>query len=322
MKEQLLRYGQLVAFPAFYLFCLPVFASLTFPYDKLKERIVYAYNDEQRAAGAQQELHVETMSGYWLSGVRMKGVELVTASSEAGKPPSKLEIDEATVRYAILPALVGSGDLGFSVDAFGGTISGSIDSHGKDRSLDADLDGLDLGQITPLVTAIGLPLGGSLGGRIRLSMPEGASSKAVGAISFESKDTTVGDGKAKLKGALALPRVDVGTITFGADVKDGVVKITKFVAAGKDLDLQGDGRVTLRDQTAESLCDLQVRFRVNETYRAKSDNTKSLFGAPGSTTPGLFDLDPKVKQSKRADGFYGWAVRGPFTRLDFSPAAR
>jgi hypothetical protein len=49
--------------------------------------------------------------------------------------------------------------------------------------------------------------------------------------------------------------------------------------------------------------------------------TKSLFGAHGSNVPALFELaDPKIKQAKRGDGFYGWTLRGPLSRLEFIPA--
>jgi type II secretion system protein N len=322
MRERWLRYGRLAGFPAFYVLCLAIFAPLTFPYDKLKERIAFSFNDDQRATGGQQELHIESLGGYWLSGVRMKGVQLLSASSEPGKPPTKIEIDEATVRYSILSAMVGSGDVDFSADAFGGEVTGSYDTHGKDKSLEATLDGIDLGKVTPLVQLLGVPLDGKLAGTLRLSLPEGRASKAGGSLSFESRDTAVGDGVAKLKGALALPRLDVGTITLAADVKDGVLKVTKFVSGGKSLDLQGDGRITLRDQVADAICDLQVRFRIGDAYRSKNEYTQSLFGAPGSSVPPAFELDPKVRQSKRADGFYGWSVRGPITHLDFAPSQR
>jgi type II secretion system protein N len=150
MRERLLRYGRLAGFPAFYVLCLAIFAPLTFPYDMLKERIAFSFNDDQRATGGQQELRIESLGGYWLSGVRMKGVQLLSASSEPGKPPTKIEIDEATVRYSILSAMVGSGDVDFSADAFGGEVTGSYDTHGKDKSLEATLDGIDLGKVTPL----------------------------------------------------------------------------------------------------------------------------------------------------------------------------
>ncbi len=75
--------------------------------------------------------------------------------------------------------------------------------------------------------------------------------------------------------------------------------------------MQGDGRITMREMATDSLLDVQIRFRINDAYRAKSDITKSLFGAPGSTAPALFEMaDAKIKQSKRPDGFYGWSLPG------------
>jgi type II secretion system protein N len=325
VKERLLKlvkYGGIVGYPLFYLVSLAVFCAVTFPYDKLKERITASFNAQQRPGTAQEELQIDELSGYWISGARMRGVRLLTAPTEPGKQPSKIQIDEATVRYSMLGALIGNSDVNFDVYAFGGEASGSYDVHGKgDRSIDTKLESIDVGQLDPLVALLGVPLQGKLGGTIRLTMPEGKMSKATGSVALEIKDFAVGDGKAKLKGALALPKVDVGTLTFSAEAKDGTLKINKLIAAGKDVDIGGEGRITLRDSASDSLCDAQVRFKINDVYRAKNDITKSLFGAPGSSAPPLFEMaDPKVKQSKRQDGFYVWTLRGPFGRLDFIPA--
>lgn len=324
MKERLLKYAKyapLVGYPLFYLFCFFIFALLTFPYDKLRQRIVASFNADQHATGGQQELRIDEMTGYWLSGVRVKGVTLASPSTEPGKPPSKIEIDEATVRYQMLPALIGNSDVNFDVYAFGGEATGSFDMHGKDRDIDVSLDSVDVGEIDPLVQVLGIPLQGKLSGTVRLTLPEGKAAKGSGAVSLEASGVTVGDGKAKLKGALALPKVDVGTLTVAADAKEGVLKITKLAAGGKDVELQGDGRITMRDSFGDSLCDANVRFKINDAYRGKNDITKSLFGAPGSNAPALFELaDPKIKQAKRADGFYGWTLRGPLARLEFIPA--
>jgi type II secretion system protein N len=323
MKERLLKYAKyagVVGYPLFYIVCVAVFASITFPYDRLRERIVAGFNADQRASGGQSELQIESMGGYWLTGVRMTGVTLLSAPTEPGKPPARLSIEHATARYAILPLLVGIHDLGFDVGAFGGDASGWYDQDGEDVSIDVTLDSIDLGQIEPLVSLLGLPISGKLGGTIRLKLPKGKASKGSGAVQLEAQGVAVGDGKAKLKGALALPRIEIGPVTLAAEAKDGILKLTKLTAGGKDVDLQGDGRVSLRELATDSLCDVQLRFRINDAYRNKNDLTKSLFGASSGGMPGLFEMDPKVKQSKRADGFYGWQVRGPLGRLDFVPA--
>lgn len=315
------KYAGPVGYPLLYAFCLVIFAMLCFPYGRLKERIVATYNADQPPNGG-QELQIDDMSSYWLTGVSLKGVTLLRASAEPGHPPSKVSIDEATARYSILSALVGDSSLNFSATAFGGEVSGSYDVRSKGKSVELTLDSIDMGRIQPIADAIGVPVQGKLGGTVRLNFPEGKSVKAAGSVSLDAVDVSVGDGKAKIKGTLALPKVDVGALTFTAEANDGLLKVTKFAAAGRDVDFVGDGRIMLRDQAPDSLLELQVRFRVNDVYRNKSDMTKSLFGTPGSSIPALFELaDPKIKQSKRPDGFYGWSIRGTLGRPDFQPNA-
>jgi type II secretion system protein N len=324
MKERLLgylRYANVGLYVLFFFACLALFASLTFPYRKLRDHVVASFNAQELASGGHQELQIDDLTGYWLSGARMRGVRLFSASSEPGQAPQKIEIDQIAVRYGLLSWLLGGSDVSFDARAFGGGASGSVETHGSDQSIEAHLQNIDIGRVEPLVHLLGVPLRGELGGSVKLTMPGGKISKATGSISIEAQNVTVGDGKAKIKGAIALPPIQVGTVTLAADSKDGTVKITKLNAGGKDLDLQGEGRIVLRDLTSESLCDAQVRFKINDVYRTKSDMTKTLFGAPGSNASPLFELaDPRIKQSKRPDGFYAWAFRGPLARADFVPA--
>jgi type II secretion system protein N len=316
------RYAKIAAYPLFYLVCLAIFVSLTFPYDKLKEHLVVAFNTQQSATGGQQELQIEEMTGYWLSGVRMRGVKLITASSEPGMPPQKIEVDEATARYSMLSPLVGKSDMSFDVHAFGGEASGSFGADGKDQSIEVAIDDVDIGHVEPLVRALGVPLQGKLGGTMKFALPEGKASKGTGSVALEVKNAVVGDGKAKLKGALALPPINVGLITLNGEAKDGTVKLTKLVSGGKDLELQGDGRIALREIATDALCDLLVRFKVNDAYRGKSDVTKTIFGDPATGASGLLEMaEPRMKQSKRADGFYAWTVRGPLGRPEVAPSA-
>jgi type II secretion system protein N len=314
------KYAPWVVYPAFYFVMLLLFAVLVFPYDKLKERLVGTFNAQQRATNGHQELQIDEMTGHWVTGVKMKGVHLLSAASDPTQPPVEIKIEEATARVSMLGLLIGNQDTSFRLDAFGGTIKGSHDQHGKDRKVELELADVDVGQIQLLTDLLGLPMEGKLSGTISLLMPEGKASKGSGNVALEIKEMAVGDGKAKLQGKLALPRLAVGDLTLTAEAKDGVLKITKLGATGKDLELVGEGRIGMRDLATDSLADIQVRFKINDGYRTKNDITKSLFGAPGSNMPALFDLDPKVKQSKRTDGFYAWTVRGPLGRPDFVPA--
>ncbi len=321
MKERLKKWAPRVAFPFFYLLCFMVFVSWTFPYEKLKERIVVTFNAQQRATNGSQELQIDELTSYWLTGVDAKGVHMLSAPTEPGKAPGDLKIDRAQARLSIWGLLVGNKDVNFKLEAFGGTVDGYFDDKGKERAVEVNLDGVDLAQIDPVTQLLGMPIEGKVSGQIKLTMPEGKATKGNGVINLEAQDVAVGDGKTKIKGTLALPRLNVGALSIAAEAREGVIKITKLAAGGKDLELAGEGRIQMRELATDSGMDVTAKFKINDGYRSKSDVTKSLFGAPGSTAPALFELaDPKVKQSKRADGFYGWHLRGTLGRPDFVPA--
>jgi type II secretion system protein N len=320
LRERLKLWGPRIGFPLFYLFAFAVFASWTFPYDKLKERIVVTFNAQQRASGAQQELQIDEMGSSFVTGIKAKGVRLLSLPPEPGKPPIVLVIDQAKARISLLPLLIGHRNVSFHLEAFNGEIDGSFEEHGKDRVVEVELKAVDLTKVEPLTATLGVPIDGKLSGTVNLTMPEGKASKGSGSVAFEGADVAIGDGKAKLKGALALPKLTVGNLSFAAEAKEGVLRITKFGAGGKDVELTGDGRIQMRELATESICDVNVKFKINDGYRTKSDITKSLFGAPGSNAPALFELaDPKVKQAKRPDGSYAFHMRGLLGRPDFEP---
>jgi type II secretion system protein N len=320
MRDRIRALLPKVGFPVFYLLCLAFFARWTFPYEKLKDRIVLAFNQQQRDTNGQQELRIDEVGPSWLSGLDAKGVHLIGPPPEPGKPPSELKIDEVRGSVSLMGFLFGHTDVSVRADGFGGTVKGELDDSTKERKIELSLDGLNLGAMPFVVQAAGIPAEGTVGGAIKLTMPEAKTSKATGTVSIEASDVAVGDGKAKLQGMLALPRLVIGSLTLTGDAKDGVLKVSKISAGGRDVELQGEGRIQLRESLADSFCDLNVRFKINDAYRTKNDTTRGLFGAPGSTIPALFEMAPKVKQSKRSDGFYGWHMHGPLSRPDFEPA--
>lgn len=320
MKERLKALAPKIGLPLFYLFCLALFARWTFPYDKLRDRIVFTFNQQQRDTNGQEELKIDEIGPSWLTGISAKGIHLLAASTEPGKPPSDLAVDEARASVSLFGLLFGSTDVSFRVDAFGGTVKGDFDDSSKERKIDVTLDALNLGQVPPITQGLGVPAEGTLNGAIKLAMADQKASKATGTVSIDAQDVAIGDGKAKIAGLLALPRLVIGPLSLTGEARDGVLKVSKLSASGKDVEIQGEGRITLREALADSFCDLNVRFKINDAYRTKNDTTKSLFGAPGSNIPALFDLTPKVKQAKRTDGFYGFHMHGPLSHPDFEPA--
>jgi type II secretion system protein N len=158
-------------------------------------------------------------------------------------------------------------------------------------------------------------------GELELVLPEGKLAKAEGTVELEITGLSVGDGKAKIRDTIALPQVEAGDLKLQGDVTEGQLKLTEFAAKGDDLEFVSEGSIRLRDPAATSLLSLTARFRFTERYANKNDLTRALLGTPGSSAPGLFDLDPKNKRAKRPDGFYGYRASGTLASPSFTPNA-
>jgi type II secretion system protein N len=301
----------------FYFFALVASFYLTFPYPRLKDRIVGDFNQRQVGPDAMR-LEIDELDSYWLSGVEAEGVRLISKgeAESADKPakPKVTSIEHAHARLALLSLLIGRRVVNFGSDAFGGTVSGSVSDSDAERVVNIDIEGLDLGQ-TPLFSGlVGLPVTGKLDGSIALVAPEGRLSKGEGKVGLKIGGVTVGDGKAKLRDLIALPKLDAGELTLEAEVKAGQVKDLRFGANGPDLEFSTEGSIRLRDQPEQSLLNLTAEFKFTDRYTNKDDITRALFGPSGA-----FDLDPKNRRAKRADGFYGWRVSGSLARPSFAP---
>ena len=310
MKPKLRKVLLWVSFPVFYLFCFVLSAYLTFPFDMLRDQVIVRFAESQRKSGENRRLEIDSLSSYRFSGIQAKGVRIITAPHTTlmgkQKPGNTIEIKEVTARVSLLPLLIGRVSVGFSAEAFGGTIDGSTWTKGGTREIELALDNVAVGQIEPMVNMVGLPLGGRLGGQVHVVLNEGKASKADGTVKLATR---------------ALPRVEVGTMELACEIEQGKVTISKFEASGQDLDFAAEGKITLRDRLAESTGDVFFRFRFSDRYRGKDDKTKALFGAPGSTAPALFELaSRKIRTAKRSDGFYSFRALGILKNLSFSAA--
>jgi len=325
LKEKLRRWAPRAGYPVFYLFCLVVFFSWTFPYEKLKDRIVAQFNAQQRTSSNPQALEIEELDSSWLTGVKAKNVKLISPSSDPTKPASELKIDEARARISLLGLLVGNKDVSFRIDAFDGTIKGSFEDSGKERNIEVTFDAVDMSKVEAIAANAGFPLEGRLFGTIKLQLPEGKASKGNGSVNLEIRDMNAGTAKELTVktplGPFTLPRLKVGTFTVVGEAKDGTMKITKVGASGGDVDVNGDGRVQLREVASDAHLDVNLKFKINDGYRNKNDKTKMLFGAPGAKDKPMLEMDPRMAKSKTADGFYALRIGGTLAKPDPQPAS-
>lgn len=332
MKARLLRVAKWLAFPAFYLFCLGIFGYLRFPYDRLKDRVVLEIEKRGKPG---QRLEVGKLTSYWLTGVEVTNVKLhLPPDDAAGSLPgtdfgaaptpakeSVIAIDEAHVRVRILPLLIGRVRVDFWASAFGGEIKGTAPVGDGKGDVELEMTNVDIGKIDAVAQTVGVPVKGIATGKLSLNAPDGKFNKANGTVDFTIAGCVVSDGKTKIQGLLELPAAKLGDVVLSAEATAGVLKVNKFSANGADLELVGDGKVTLKEPFTDAIADLYLRFKFTDAYRGKSATTKTLLGEPGSAVGGLIEMQvPKMKRAKRPDGFYGWHVYGPLKKLKFDPS--
>jgi len=322
---------RLLGYPVFYLVCLVLFARLTFPYDRVKDRIVAEFDARQKAA-VPNRLEIEEVSGHWLFGVEAEGVRLIsppgdTKAAAAGdgeekqQKPSVLQIDALYGSVSPLRLLFGTLAVDFGLELGEGEVEGRFVNSSEESELEMDISGVSVAGMAPLEEVIELPLGGVLNGRVQFVMPEGKLQAANGSLELSIESLEVGDGKAKIRNTIALPKLRAGTLNLTAEAVEGKLDLKEFSANGPDFQLSSNGSVRLRDPFASSISDVRVTFKFKDAYKNKNDITRGLFGAPDSNVPGLFDLDPKIKQAKGADGFYSWRASGQVARMNFTPGA-
>ncbi|MGZ3419265.1 MAG: type II secretion system protein GspN [Polyangiales bacterium] len=329
VREKLRTYGPWVGYASFFFFALLVFIYWSFPYDRVRDRIIAEFEHSQKSTpGApKQVLSIGRLEPSWFTGVVLKDVTLTSYPADPSKNPSILRADEIRARVSFGSLFSAAKDVTFSIKGLGGTIDGSIThkltanptpSAGKaagpkyDRTIKMDLDNVALGELTPVRDAIGTAVGGTLKGSIDITYGETRIDKANGTIALEVENFWVSDGKTPFKvpalkavfGSedITLPQIYIGNLPVQIAVKNGVARIEKMEGKGKDLDLSAGGQITLRENAADSDMNLTLQFKFNDQYKKKGDSTAGLLL--------LLDSEPKLRASKRPDGFYALRVVG------------
>jgi type II secretion system protein N len=312
---------------AAYLLVLTLFFYITFPFAQLKQRIIAAYATTQSGASpGRLEIDDLTWSfafpGVVASGVRMVSLNPTVGAATADTKPRVITLDEFTARVSPVKWLFGTKDVSFSADGMGGEVEGNIVISSKGREYSIELRDVSPGQLPTIAETIGLPMKGTVNGEVHVTLPEEKAALAQGEVNLLLENLEIGDGKAKIRDTIAIPTVQVGTLELKATITNGQLKIEKLAANGSDLELEGEGKIRLRDKIQQSGVEILVRFGFTDKYRTKSDLTKAIFGDPKSTVPGLFDMDPTMKRAKQADGSYNFNVTGSFDRLRYTPTSQ
>lgn len=337
MKERLLALRpillRVIGYPAFFTLFFVLFLYLTFPWDRLREAIVAAAEAPRvttsgRAIPSNMELSIGSLSPTFLPGVEARDVRVTFLPQRSTERPVSMTIDKLRVRLSIFALLAQRANVSFSLAGMGGTIDGSASvALSKPatprisplRSFEVNLDGVQAGQVAPLVSMVGLPLGGSLSGNVTVDIPEGDVSQTTGSVRLTATRLTVGDGQAQFQiphfGGVTIEQIRAGTLTAQANIARGVVQFTNTSAHSEEFDLQIDGRIDLRPNFGDSALNLGLRFRLTDVYRAKSEQAGRIMS--------VMDMAPDLRRARRPDGLYAFRCVGtPERSINCPPDSR
>ncbi len=325
MKEKLLALRPLllrvVGYPLFFLFFYVTFLYATFPYDRLKEVIVAQAEAPRvspmgRTTPSGMELTIGTLGPTFFPGLKAKDVNVTFLPTAQGGRPVFMHLDQVTVHVSLFNLLFRRASVSFDLEGMGGEVEGEMvysfatePSPGL-RSLQVEFTDVNAGELGPLVQAVGLPLGGTLAGKVELTIPDGAVNQAEGKVELTVDRLTVGDGRAQFMipqfGGVTIEQIRAGNFTFNVNIRRGVATLDRVGSTSNEFALQMDGRIDLRPNLADSAMNLGVRFRLTDAYRNKSEAAGRILT--------VMDMAPPLQSARRPDGMFGFRCSGTFAR--------
>lgn len=326
------RTRRVVRYLGFVLLALVTFVfalQLTFPYDRVKDKIVDALSSKYDVTIGSVDRGIIPGRLYF------NAVTLRTRPAKADEVASTFYVERLEVDLGLLALIKGTASVRIDAKIATGHLKGKI-SLSKDAT-SVDLEGVDLPAANlPMREAVGLPMSGKLEFSVDLTLPNEKSktgktapdwTKAEGTISFECPTgCTLGDGKTKLKPKLKNARsqafagegidfgkINVDTLVSNITIKDGQLEMTKFEAKSSDGELHVDYSMTLAPEFGESNVAGCLRFKGSESLQKREPKTFAALTTTGASIgpDNLFHirLDGRFKEMKRLAQFCGPAVK-------------
>lgn len=278
---------------------------LTFPYGRVKERMV-------EALSSKYEVTVVDVERSLVPGrFRMKGVTLTSRPSVVGQPVTTMFFKSVEVDVAFLPLLGGRAEVGLDIATGSGGMTGDVRMSKSSLNVDFRLKRMPLSTIPGIADAVGLPLGGLGDGRIRLALPKNDWSKASGRVDLScTVGCTVGDGVARVypkakreadalmvKDGFPVDTINISRFVLGIAIAKGEAKRDKFEFESPDGDIAIDFNIKLAKKINDSTINGCIKYKCSGDYLAKSPAACEL-GSPAVDADGFRNIKLTGKLDK------------------------
>lgn len=308
-----------------------VFAlQLTFPYGRVKDKIV-------EALSAKYEVTIGGVERGIVPGrMFFKAVTLRSRPDSADEVATTFYIEKLEVDLGLLALIRGVASVDIDAKIGAGHISGNISLSKTRTSIDLEGDNLPSASL-PMREGIGLPMSGKVSFSVELELPSEKSKtgkvapnwqKATGAMAIDcATGCTFGDGKAKIRPKLTNARqqafaadgiefgkLNVDKLSARVTIKDGLLTVTRFEVESPDIEVHVDLELALAPSINESTVAGCLRFKGSQALLKREPKTHAALSTTGADLreDGLFHikLEGDFKKMKRRNAQCGPTPNG------------
>ena len=269
------------------IFLFFLFLYLGFPFETLKQRIIW-----ELEAKTPFQYEIEDLHPYRLSGLAFKNV--VISVPVDSKKLRVLSIEQCRITLWPIPLVWGKVSLRLWGEVLDGTLEGDFFRRGKQGELTLSGKDVNLQRVHIFREITDVEVEGVLEGKGRVAVKEGNISEQSGSAEFVINEAIVR--KLPLPGIAPLR---VGRIQGSVDLKLGRVIIKRLTFSGGDLDGQVVGNILLNSPVSESRINLRITIKPSSKFESRYRLFLSLLGQEGKIgDPYTFSLRGTVRHPR------------------------
>jgi type II secretion system protein N len=314
LPDRLQRPVKWVGYPlfAFVVFLLALYLSL--PKDRIEDLLENSASTflNAKVRADRDEFGLTLFSG---PGVTASNVLVTMTPPNPNDKPVNYKVDDLTVHFSLWQLFHGFADTSFSGHIAGGEVSGKYKSVPDEGVVSLDASGLSVGSLPIISAPGGIPIDGKIDLKIDLNSPKNLIPQTNGSVSVTINDATLGDGKAKLTipggdpflaQGVTIPKISLGKLTGSVNVEKGKATFREVRGHSKDVDIELEGYIELRDPLILSVMHAYLKFKPSDAL-IKREPTIEL-------------MNNMVLTAKRPDGYLGFSLTGVLSSLATLPS--
>ncbi|MSP59019.1 MAG: type II secretion system protein GspN [Myxococcales bacterium] len=303
LPDKLIAPAKWVGYPLFALlvFVLSLYQAL--PRKQIQERLE---NDATAILGATVEADDFGLTLFSGPGVSATTVLVKTRPLSPAEKPTRYTVEDLVLHFSLYQLLRGFADTSFSGRIASGSVSGKFRSVPDEGLLVVDASEIALAEIPGIALAIPLPVAGVVELKADITTPKNVIPQANGSVALTITDATVGDGKAKLtipggdpflSQGVTIPKIALGKIAGKVVIDKGRAVFRDLRGHSKDLDVELDGYIELRDPLSLSLVHLYLKVKPADALLKREPALELMIN-------GIAPL------ARRSDGYLGFSITG------------